>query len=69
MQDGRQKWQKSDFWEMLPVDSAHTVRVKNFVKIYLSCTVFKINALLHFMQKFKMAAKSGRKVIFGKSPQ
>ena len=33
-----------------PVDSAYTVRVKTFVEINLSRTVFKINALLYFTQ-------------------
>ena len=60
------KWWESDFWKMLPVHSANTLRVQNFVKIALSRTVSKINALLHFTQKFKMAAKSGRKAIFAK---
>ena len=31
-----------------PVDSAHTLWVKNFVEIALSCTVFEINAFLPF---------------------
>ena len=38
--------------------------VQNFVEIALSRTISEINALLHFTQKFKMAAKSGGKVIF-----
>ena len=33
----------------------------------LSCTTSKINVFLHFMQKFKMATKNGRKNIFLKS--
>ena len=40
-----------------------------FVEITLSCTVSEINVLLRFMQKFKMAAKTGGKTIFGKSRQ
>ena len=48
IQHGRQNWQKSDFWEKSPVDSAYTVQVKYFVEIDLSRSVFKINALLHF---------------------
>ena len=50
----------------LPVDSADSLWVQNFVEIALSCTVSEISvfALLNFMQKFKMAAKSGRKAIF-----
>ena len=30
-------------------------------------TVSEVNAFLRFTQKFKMAAKNGRKLIFGKS--
>ena len=48
---------------------AHTLGVKYFAKIALSHTVFEINVFLHFMQKFKMTVKNGRKMIFGvKSP-
>ena len=42
---------------------------KNFVKIALSGTISKINAFLCFTQKFKMATKSGGKIIFEKSRQ
>ena len=52
------------FCEKSPVDSADTLWVKIFVEIALSRSISKINALLHFTQKFKMAAKSGRQVIF-----
>ena len=69
IQDGCQKWRESDFCEKSPVDSSYTLLVKNFVEIALSCTFSEINALLHFMQKFKMAAKCGGKVIFVKSHQ
>ena len=54
---------------MSPVYSADTLWVQNFVEITLSGSVSEINALLRFMQKLKMAAKSGGKVIFVKSPQ
>ena len=64
IQDGCQKWQQSDFCEMSPVHSADALRVKKFIKITLSRTISEINALLHFTQKFKMAAKSGGKAIF-----
>ena len=57
------------FFKKLPVDSAYTLWVKNFVEIALSRTISDINALLHFTQKFKIAAKSGGKVIFVKSHQ
>ena len=58
------KWRESDFCTMSPVHSADTLRVQNLVEIALSRTVSSINALLRFTQKFKMAAKSGGKVIF-----
>ena len=69
IQDGRQKWRENNFWEKSPVASANTLQVKNFVEIALSHSVSEINAFLHFMQKFKMAAKSGRETIFVKSHQ
>ena len=53
----------------MPVDSADTLWVKNFVEIALSRSVSEINMFLHFTQKFKMAAKSGGKMIFEKSRQ
>ena len=40
--------------------------LKQNFQITLSCTIFEINAFLHFTQKFKMAAKDGGKTIFGK---
>ena len=51
------KWQESDFCKMSPVHSADTVQVQDFVKISLSHTVSKINALLRFTNKFKMPLK------------
>ena len=65
IQDGHQKWRENDFWEKSPVDSANTLWVKNFVKITRS----RDNAFLRFMQKLKMAAKSGGKMIFEESCQ
>ena len=56
----------SDFCKMSPVHSADTLRVQNFVEIALSHTISEKNALLRFMQKFKMAAKSGGKARFVK---
>ena len=47
----------------------YTLWVKNFVKIALSRSVSEINSFLRLMQKFKMAAKNGRKTIFAKSRQ
>ena len=51
---------------MTPIDSADILRVKNFVEIALSCSVSDINRFLRLTQKFKTAAKSGRKTIFWK---
>ena len=39
IQDGREKWRQSDFYEMSSVHSADTQWVKNFIKIALSRTV------------------------------
>ena len=55
------------FWEKSPVESADTLRVKNFAEITLSRTISEINAFLCFMLNFKMAAKSGRKTFFEKN--
>ena len=69
IQDGRQKWRENDFGQNSPLDSADALQIKNFVEIVLSHTVSKINAFLHFTQKFKTAAKNDGKTIFGKSRQ
>ena len=66
IQDGRQKWQENNFCKKTPLDSADTLRIKNFVEIALSLSVSEINTFLCFTQKLKMAAKSGRKTIFAK---
>ena len=50
---------KTFFSKIMPVDSADTPWVKNFVEIALFHSVSEINAFLRFMQKFKMATKSG----------
>ena len=60
------RWREIDFCKMSPVHSADTLQVQNFVEITLSRTVSEINTLLHYLQKFKMAAKSGGKAIFCK---
>ena len=60
IQDGHQKWWENVCWEKLPVDSAYTLWVK-------SCQNCSIS--LHFRDNCMIAAKSGRKMIFGgKSP-
>ena len=69
IQDGCQKWRENNFCEKSPVDSADTLRVKNFVEIALSHSIIEINMFWHLRQKFKMAAKSGGKMIFEKSRQ
>ena len=60
---------KNYFWEKSPVDSADTLGVKTFDEIVLSRTVSEINAFMCFTQKFKMAAKNGGKMIYGKCHQ
>ena len=47
------KMTANDFCEeKFPVDSADTLRIKNFVKIALSHSVSEINAFLRLTQKF-----------------
>ena len=65
IQGGRQKWWKNDFCEKPPVDSADTLKVKNFVEIALPRSISEINAFLRFTQKFKMVTKSGEEKSFG----
>ena len=69
IQDGHQKWRGNDFCEKSPIDSADTLRIKNFIEMALSSSVSKRNAFLCLTQKFKMSAKSGRKTIFVKCHQ
>ena len=69
IQDGCQNWWEINFWGKMAVVCTDSLQVKNFVEITLSHIVSKINVFLHFTQKFKMAAKNGRKAIFGKSCQ
>ena len=69
IQDGCQKWQENDFREKSAVDSADTLRLKNFFKIPVSRFVSEISGFLRLTQKFKMAAKSGGNMIFAKSCQ
>ena len=60
-------WQENDFWEKFPVDEYVFFFFFSFLhRNSRSCTVPKINLFLHFTQKFKMAAKNGRKAIFVK---
>ena len=57
------------FGKKLTHDFANTLDVKTFVDIALSHNISEINALLHFMPKFKMATKNGGKMILGKNGQ
>ena len=56
----------NNFCEKLAINSADTLRIKNFVVIALLGSVSDINRFLHLTQKFKMATKSGLKTIFAK---
>ena len=69
IQDGRQKSVGKTTFAKSPVDSADTLWVKNFVEIPVSQSIIEINMFLRLTQKFKMAAKSGGKIIFAKSCQ
>ena len=51
IQDSRQKWQENNFCKKSAVDSADTLRVKNFVEIALSRPVSEINTYLCLTQK------------------
>ena len=67
IQDGCQKCRgKHFFCEIMLVESTDTLRIKNYVEIALSRSVFEINTFLHFTQKFKMAVKNGGKMILRK---
>ena len=61
IQDGRQKWRKLKFSPFAQDTLVTTLRVKHSLEIALSCTVFEIFTLFHFLQKSKMATKSGEK--------
>ena len=61
-----QKWWENDFWQNLADDSVYTLHPENFRETTLCCTISEINVFLHFKQKFKMAVKNVRKMIFGK---
>ena len=63
------KKREHNLWKKSPVQFGNTLGVKNFAQIALSHTISEINAFLHFMKKFKMATKNGRKTIFGKIRQ
>ena len=50
------------FLEKMPDDSVDNLGVKNFTEIAVCCTIFEMNVLLCFTQKFKMATKNGGKI-------
>ena len=58
-------WGENNFWDNMPVNSTVTLQFKKFVEIALACSVSEINVFFCFTQNSKMAAKSGRKTIFG----
>ena len=43
-----------------------SLRDRSFIEITLTCSISEINMSLHFTQTFKMAAKSGGKMIWRK---
>ena len=59
IQDGRQKWRKFEIFQFCIEYFSTTLWVKNSVEIALSLTVSEILIFFVFLQKFKMAAKSG----------
>ena len=61
---------KTILGQELKDDSVDTLGVnKTLGEIALSGTISKINVFFSFTQKFKTAAKNGRKTILGKSRQ
>ena len=69
IQDGRQKWWQSDCCEMLPVHSADSLRVKNFIKIALSRNVSTINVFFVFYVEIQDGRQKWRESDFcEKSP-
>ena len=63
IQNGHQKWQENNFCKKMPVDSAATLWVKNFIEIALSRSISEVVFFASKFEKFKMAAKSGGKTI------
>ena len=59
---------KTFFCKKSPVDSADTVRVKNFIEISLSCSVSEINAFFLFYANSRWPPKVAGKRFFGKIP-
>ena len=57
---------ENNFWQKVQDDSADTLGVQNYVEITRSHAISEINGVLHFTQKFKMAAKNGGKTILSK---
>ena len=58
---------KTIFWEKSPVDSADTLRIKNFVEITLSRSVSEINTLFFaFYEKIQNGRQKWQENDFGK---
>ena len=67
IQDGRQKWQENDFWDYSSIDSADTLRVKNFIEISLYHSVSETNAFFLFYTEIQDGRQKWRENDFGKS--
>ena len=65
IQDGRQNWRGKRFLRKVASRLCrYPAGQKLRQKLHLSRFNSKINTFLHFIQKFKMAAKSGREKVF-----
>ena len=53
------------FWQKIAGACTCALWLKNLAEIAQSRTVYKKYTILHFIQKFKMAAKNGGNVILG----
>ena len=60
---------KTIFAKKMPVDSADTLRIKNFVEIALSRSVSKINMFFCFKQEIQDGRHKWWETIFAKSRQ
>ena len=66
IQDGRQNWHENDFSKKSLVDSADTLSGQKFRS---TSHRFRDKCVFVLTQKFKMVAKSVRKIIFAKRCQ
>ena len=65
IQDGRQKWRENNFCDKTPVDSADTLRIKNYVEIALSRSIIEINAFFVFNTEIQDGRQKWRENNFG----